>query len=279
MEDVKFFGGDYGIYTTKTSPGWQMMMTDTYFEGQRKAAILTQEGGLTIVRLHAKNVPVVIEIVTDYEDKIFMENCLFENISGTALIVSNENNYCNQISLRNVDCRNVPVLVKYRRSNTQTSGNGNLYKVKNYTHGVHIENMAAEPEVKTVADLEILTVLPVRAPTDIPALPAMNTWVNIRELGAKGDGVTDDTKVFQDAIEKYPTIYIPQGWYVVSQSLVLKENTSIIGLNPIATQIILPESTPAFSGFGAPKHSSQVHSRRRLPCRRDANGWQVQRPI
>ncbi|HAH23164.1 MAG TPA: gluconolaconase, partial [Prolixibacteraceae bacterium] len=39
MEDVCFYGGDYGIYTTKTSPGWQMMMTDTYFEGQRKAAI------------------------------------------------------------------------------------------------------------------------------------------------------------------------------------------------------------------------------------------------
>ena len=39
MENVRFFGGDYGIYTTKTSPGWQMMMINTYFEGQRKAAI------------------------------------------------------------------------------------------------------------------------------------------------------------------------------------------------------------------------------------------------
>ena len=33
MEDVRFFGGEYGIYTTKPSPGWQFMMTDTYFEG------------------------------------------------------------------------------------------------------------------------------------------------------------------------------------------------------------------------------------------------------
>ncbi len=252
MEDVRFYGGDYGIYTTKTSPGWQMMMTDTYFEGQRKAAIKSQEGGLTIVRLQAKNVPVVIDIDTNYEDKIFMEDCLFDNVSETALIISNENNYCNQISLRNIDCRKVPALIKYRRSNTQTLGIGNLYKVKNYTHGAHIENMAADPEVKTVADLQPLNALPAPALKDIPEFPSVNTWINIRDLGAKGDGTTNDTKVFLDAIEKYPNIYVPQGWYVVSQTITLKTNTCMIGLNPIATQIMLLESTPAFSGFGSP---------------------------
>ncbi|HEY3372558.1 MAG TPA: glycosyl hydrolase family 28-related protein [Prolixibacteraceae bacterium] len=252
MEDVSFYGGDYGIYTTKTSPGWQMMMTDTYFEGQRKAAIKSQEGGLTIVRLQAKNVPVVIDIDPNYADKIFMEDCLFDNVSETALIISNENNYCNQISLRNIDCRKVPVLVKYRRSNTQTLGSGNIYKVKNYTQGAHLDDMAADPEMKTVADLQPLTTLPALAVKDIPELPAMSTWINIRELGAKGDGTTDDTQIFKDAVEKYPNIYVPQGWYVVSETITLKPNTCLIGLNPVATQIMLLESTPAFSGFGAP---------------------------
>ena len=36
MEDVRFFDGDYGIYTTKTSPSWPFMILDAYFEGQRK---------------------------------------------------------------------------------------------------------------------------------------------------------------------------------------------------------------------------------------------------
>lgn len=258
MEDVCFHGGDYGIYTTKTSPGWQMMMTDTYFEGQRKAAIKSQEGGLTIVRLQAKNVPVVIEVEPNYQDKIFMEDCLFDNVSGPALIISDENNYCNQLSLRNINCRNVPVLIKYRQSNIQTLGDGNIYKVKNYTHGTHIENMAADPEVKTVADIQQLKTLPAPAQKDIPILPGMNSWVNICDLGAKGDGMSDNTKVFQDAIEKYPNIYVPQGWYVVSQTITLKTNTCLIGLNPIATQIMLLESTPAFSGFGAPKPLIEV---------------------
>jgi len=258
MEDVCFYGGDFGIYTTKSSPGWQMMMVNTYFEGQRKAAIQSQEGGLTIVRLQAKNVPTVIDIEPNYEDKIFMEDCQFDNVSGPALVISNENNACNQISLRNIDCRKVPVLVSYRRSNTQTLGNNNIYNIKNYTHGVQMESLTADPEAKTIIDLLPLKTFPAPTPSDIPELPAMNSWVNILDLGAKGDGATDNTKIFQDAIEKYPNIYVPQGWYVVSQTITLKPNTCMIGLNPIATQIMLLESTPAFSGFGAPKPLIEV---------------------
>ncbi len=253
MEDVRFFGGDYGIYTTKTSPGWQMMMVDTYFEGQRKAAIRSQEGGLTIVRLSAKNVPSVIEIEPNYSDKIFMEDCAFENISGPALVISNENNHTNQISLRNIMCSNVPVLINYRRSNTQTSGKGQLYRVANYNHGLQMADMASEPEAITVAEIEELNQMPEPVQKDIPDFPEMGTWVNIQELGAKGDGVTDNTTVFRDAISRYPNIYVPQGWYIISETLELKENTCLIGLNPVATQLKLLESTPAFSGFGAPK--------------------------
>ena len=253
MENVSFFGGDYGIYTTKTSPGWQMMMVDTYFEGQRKAAIKTREAGLTIVRLKAKNVPSVIEVEENFSEKLFMEDCVFENIPGPAIIISNENNYTNQISLCNINCQKVPVLVEYRKSGMQTAGNGAVYKVKKFTHGLHIDNMVAEPEVKTLVDTETLQKLPDSGSAKLPQLPAIDTWVNIAELGAIGDGKTDNTKVFQQAIEKYPNIYMPQGWYVVSEPLKLKENTCLIGLHPIATQIKLQESTPLFSGFGAPQ--------------------------
>ena len=253
MENVRFFGGDYGIYTTKTSPAWEMMMVNTYFEGQRKAAIRSQEGGLTIVRLNAKNVPVVIEIEPAYSDKIYMEDCLFDNVSDAAIIVSNENNHTNQLSLLNIVCRKVPTLVKYRKSGTVTPGKGAIYSVKRFTHGLHMEDMAAEPETNTLADIEELKSLPAPFANDIPALPNVSTWINIKDLGAKGDGKTDDTKVFTDAINKYQTIYVPQGDYIISETLTLKENTNLIGLNPVSTQLMLNESTPAFSGFGAPK--------------------------
>lgn len=253
MEDVSFYGGDYGIYTTKTSPSWPMMMLDTYFEGQRKAAVLTREAGLTVVRMHVRNVPTVIEIEPEYSDRIFMENCRFENVSGPALVISNENNSTNQINLRNIYCQNVPTLVYGRRSNTPTPGAGEIYHVNEYSSGLHMENMTAEPAYETILRMKPMRKIPGNIPHDIPAIPETGKWVNIADLGAKGDGVTDNTCIFQEAIDKFSTIYVPQGWYVVSETIRLKQNTRLIGLHPMATQIMLLESTPAFSGFGQPK--------------------------
>lgn len=252
MEDVRFFNGDYGIYTTKPSPGWQFMMVDTYFEGQRKAAIRTQEAGLTIVRMNVKNVPTVIDINPNYHEKLFMEDCSFDKVSGPAIIISNEDNAFNQISLRNVVCRDVPVLARYRRSGTQTKGVGPIYKIKNFTYGLQIDDLSADPVYKTTNEIEPLPVFPPPAIKDIPDFPAITTWANLQSLGAKGDGVIDDTRALQDAIDKYATIYLPQGQYRITETLKLKSNTVLIGLNPIATQILIADNTPSFGGFGKP---------------------------
>ena len=253
MSDVRFFGGEYGIYTTKPSPGWQFMMTDTYFDGQRKAAIRTQEAGLTIIRMQVKHVPVVIDINPNYIEKLFMQDCWFEDVKEQAILVSLSDNAGNQISLKNIDCNNVPVLISYRGSNNKVEGKGKIYKVKAFMHGLQMDSLNADPVVKTISDIEELKVLPALPPKDIPDLPSMDMWVNLKSLGAKGDGTTDDTKAIQDAIDQYTTIYVPQGWYRVSETVRLKPNTVLIGLSPIATQFILAENTPSFGGFGGPE--------------------------
>ncbi|TDO21363.1 glycosyl hydrolase family 28-related protein [Pedobacter duraquae] len=253
MEDVRFFNGDYGIYTTKASPGWQFMMVDTYFEGQRRAAIKTQEAGLTIVRMRVKNVPIAVDIDSNYHEKLFMEDCQLEQVSAAAIVISNEGNAFNQIALRNVDCLDVPLLIKYRLSKNQLPGSGKIYKIKELTIGLQIDGLHAAPVYKTTQQLENLAIFPKPYHSDIPQFPAIKSWVNLKSLGAKGDGDTDDTKIIQDAIDKYETIYLPQGWYRVSQTILLKKNTKLIGLSPIATQLILADLTPAFGSFGGPK--------------------------
>ena len=253
MENVAFYGGDYGIYTTKASPGWPVMMVDAYFEGQRIAALRCQESGLSIVNLKVKNVPTVFDIDPNYSDRLYVENSSFENVSGPAIVISNENNSNNQITLRNVECSNVPVLVKYRRSGTETTVAHKIYKIKSFDHGLQMDDMTSLPKFRTQSDIVPITKMEDGLIRDIPALPAMETWVNIRDLGAKGDDETDDTKIFQDAIDKYDNIYVPQGWYRITETLRMKPNTCLIGMHPMGTQLKLPESTPAFSGFGGPK--------------------------
>ncbi len=254
MENVKFYGGTYGITTSRTSPGWPMMMVDTYFEGQRKAAILTREAGLTIVNLYAKNVPVVVEMQEGRVDRLFIENSFFDNVSEAGIIVSIEENPFSQLNLINVDCQNVPLLVKFHQSGKKVEvKDRKLYKVKDLTYGLVLDDMQTPSRYQTISTIEPISVFPKQRTMDIRPLPAMETWVNIRDLGAKGDGETDDTKVFQDAIAAHKHIYVPQGWYRITETLKMVPGTKLIGLHPFATQFILKESEPAFSGFGSPK--------------------------
>lgn len=253
IEDVKFYGGDYGIYTTKASPGWQFMMLDTWFEGQRKAAIRTHEAGFTIVRMSVKNVPSAILVDQNYWEKLYLEDCRFENISGPAIEVSNEENAHMQVNIRNLACSNVPILIHYPKLNTNSDAPSKIYNVKRFVYGLQMDDLDSDPEIRTTYEPEVLKSLPPEPVSDIPQLPEMGTWVNLKTLGAKGDGLTDDTRAIQAAIDQYPNIYVPQGSYRVSGSLRLKPNTNLIGFHPLATNFTLIENSPAFGSFGAPE--------------------------
>ena len=253
IEDVKFYGGEFGIYTTKASPGWQFMMIDTYFEGQRKAAIKTHEAGFTIVRMIVKNVPSAILVDQNFWEKLFMEDCRFENLSGPAIEVSNEDNAHMQINIRNLICSNVHVLVHYPKLKTSTTVPSEIYAVKRFVYGLQMDDLDSDAEIRTTCETEVLKALPAEPLSDIPGLPEMGSWVNLKTLGAKGDGITDDTKAIQTAIEQYPNIYVPQGSYRVSETIKLKHSTVLIGFHPLATNITLIENSPAFGSFGAPE--------------------------
>ncbi|KAG8427490.1 hypothetical protein J3459_006668 [Metarhizium acridum] len=84
---------------------------------------------------------------------------------------------------------------------------------------------------------------------------------NVRDYGAKGDGVTDDTAAINRAIsdgnrcgygcgsstEKPAIIYFPSGTYLVSSSIIQYYNTQFLG-NPIDRPVIL--AAKSFIGLG-----------------------------
>src|SRR6202521_3081018 len=90
-EDLHFYGGRYGIWTRKPSPGWQFTLIDVSFEGQREAAIREHEAGLTLIRPQFKNVPTAISIDPQYSEELWIKDGRMEDISGPAVIISNEN--------------------------------------------------------------------------------------------------------------------------------------------------------------------------------------------
>ena len=253
IENVRFYGGDYGITSSRTSPGWPMMMVDTYFEGQRKAAILSREAGFAIVNMYVKNAPVAFEMQEGRVDRLHIENSYFENVSKAGIIVSIEDNAFSQLNLMNLHCKNVPILVHYLQSGKKEEVKDAAYVVKDYTYGLVLKDLVTPSEFSVLRDIAPLARFTPPTVRDIPELPPMETWVNIRDLGAKGDGETDDTEVFRAAIANHQTIYVPQGWYRLTETIKMQSGTRLIGLHPFGTQFMLKESEPAFSGFGAPK--------------------------
>ncbi len=252
-QDLHFYGGQYGIWTRKPSPGWQFTIIDATFEGQREAAIREHEAGLTLIRPQFKNVPTAISIDAQYSDELWVKDGRMENVTGPAIIISNENSARTEINMESVICRQVPVLVAYRESGKRIAGPAEMYEVKAFSHGLHYEDIGAVPAIQDVYETALLSALPKPIKSDILDLPPIDSWINIRSLGAKGDGTTDDTDVLRKAIAQHRTIYLPSGQYRVTDTITLRPDTVLIGLHPSITRILLADSTPAFQGVGSPK--------------------------
>jgi sugar lactone lactonase YvrE len=252
-EDLHFYGGQYGIMTRKPSPGWQFTLLDATFEGQSQAAIKEHEAGLTLIRAHISKTPTAISIDANYSEELWVKDSRFEDISGPAVIVSNENGLRTEINLEDVVCRRVPVFLGFRESGRKLEGRGEIYRVNALTHGLTFETGATQGEVKTNYDASVLKEMPAPVASDIPTLPPQDTWVNLQDLGAKGDSTTDDTAAIRKAVAEHKAIYIPSGRYIVTDTITLRPDTVLIGLNPTTTQFDIPDSTPAFQGPGSPK--------------------------
>ena len=251
-EDLRFFGGRYGILAEKPSPAWQFTLLDGKFEGQREAAIREHEASLTLVNASFRNVPVAIDIDPDYSDWLWVKNSRFDNIGKAAVIVSNENSIYTQIGFENAVAANTPVFARFRDSG-KTLGSKGVYEVRAFNHGLILKAPGEMGEIGTRWDATPLSAMPAPLPPAIRPLPPSSQWVNIRSLGVIGDGKTDDTAAIQHAIDTTRVIYVPSGRYVVHDTIYLKPDTVLIGLHPSITQFDLPDNTPGFAGVGAPK--------------------------
>jgi len=252
-EDLHFFGGQYGIITEKPSPGWQFTLIDSTFEGQSHAAILEHEAGLTLIHDTFRNLPQAINVEPHYAEELWVTDSRFENISGPAITFGNENNPRTEINLENIVCRGVKTFAMLRETGKQIAGPSESYEVKSFSHGLTMNGAGDPGTIRTSFDAHTVNELPNPPANIITALPPADTWVNLRTLGVKGDGVTDDTAAIQKAIANHRTLYIPIGRYLVTDTIRLRPDTVLIGLHPSLTQFDLADETPSFQGLGEPR--------------------------
>jgi hypothetical protein len=251
--DLKFYGGRYGILTEKTSPAWQYTLMDTTFEGQREAAIRGHEAGLTLINTTIRNTPVGIEIDRGYGDWLWGKDVRFENVSKAAVIISNEDNVYTQVGFDNAVAKNVPVFARFRDSGKTVPGYGPVYQVSEFNYGLMLPGVGSVGKFGTNVKGAALKALPAARAPVMRALPSTREWASVRSFGAVGDGVTDDTAAVQNAIDSRRVVYLPQGFYMVQDTIRLKPDTVLVGLHPGVTQLMLPNGAPLYAGADGPK--------------------------
>ncbi len=252
-EDLHFKGGRYGVLAEKTSPAWGFVLLDSTFEGQRDAAIREHEAGLTLVNVAMRDTPVGIEIDRGYGDWLWGKDVRFENVSKAGVIISNEASVYTQVGFENAVAVNAPTFARFRDSGKTLAGKGRAYGVTSFTHGLTLPGLGQMGAYKTEMKAAALDAPPKPRAPAIRVLPAMADWINVRTLGARGDNSADDTAAIQRAIDTHRVVYFPAGFYLVTNTLRLRQDTVLIGLHPSLTQIVLPDRTPGYQGVGAPK--------------------------
>lgn len=252
-EDLHFYGGRYGILTEKTSPAWQFTLIDSSFEGQSESSIREHEAGLTLIRDGFRRAPKAIDIDEGYPDQLWVKDCRFERIADSVVTISKELSPLTEVGFENAMVRGAPIFARLRESGKRIEGKGPVYRVKSFNYGLIVPGEGRMGTIGMQYDAAPISTLPELLPVAIHGLPPSNEWVNVRVLGVKGDGVSDDTGVLQQAIDAHRVLYFPCGHYVVRNTLTLKPDTVLIGLHPTLTQIDLLDETPGVQGVGPPK--------------------------
>jgi len=247
--DIHVEGGEYGIITKRTAPVWQFLLMDSSFEGQRAAAIKTQEAGFTLIRVSFSNMPVALQIAPGEVEQLYGRDLRMQNIRDAAFVAGNARNSHSAVTLVNIACSDVP---HFSAGEQPIKAPARHYVVDRFSQGLMIGADGREQGIALRHQERALATPAPTVPTDIPQTPAMDHWINVHSLGIAGDGKKDDTDALLAAIEKHTVLYFPSGTYRVSRPLLLKPDTVLIGLNPATTQLSLIDGSPAFGGEGAP---------------------------
>ena len=131
------------------------------------------------------------------------------------------------------------------------------FKSLKYTCPIYIDGARQEEGIATVTK-------GVNPPNDLVSRHVWDedfpSWespgaVSVKDspYNAKGDGITDDTKAIQKAIDENEIVIVPTGLYRISKTIDLRPKTKLIGMMSNHTGLIITEAEGDFTDIHNPK--------------------------
>jgi hypothetical protein len=233
--NMEVVGGQYGIVIDPNSRF--PILTVCSFTGQVKSAIRYAKGGSQVPTL--------------------LVGCRLEPAGSAAIDFTTERSYA---GINMVDC---VFALKPGSVIAKTAKNENIYIENSFAQGAtsvctesgklpaaatwtHIQRYSSHTQqgvnlcngVESTG--EIVACTPAATAPDIAAIrnrhyrqpPSFedDDVVDVKSFGAKGDGSSDDSKAFENAIKSHDKVFVPKGNYRLSGTLRLGRNTQLFGL-------------------------------------------------
>jgi hypothetical protein len=235
-----FRGGRFGSYDISELG----MSFNCHYSKQKEAAHgMYLYGNRMFMGITCEDVPVGIAIV--YVRALTALNCTFTRC-GVGIAMGNPGA---RVLLQNIKTTDTPVL--FRSAKALLPGNAQgTFTLPTYVFGPVFDNGRW---VQTGGVFPSNSVLPTQL--SFPGSFDLSQAANVREFGAVGDGQADDTEAIRKAIAASETVFLPAGRYRVSDTILLRSQTKLIGEHILATWIVM---APQQAGFTDAKNPQPV---------------------
>ncbi|TCC53731.1 hypothetical protein E0H75_08640 [Kribbella capetownensis] len=266
IQRVRVRGGAVGFNAYAASAGWPTTVLDCRFTGQRETAIrANNDAKLVLVRTVLADAPCGAECAPGQFLHLYLENCVLDHVAEGIVINDSDQlpgatdpriRYSNQVNLIDSVVRSTPTLLTLAQSGRRTPARDGV--VRELTYGLRITRGLSSRESRADGVVVSLGSRDTRIGellvSDVPDLPPVSTWVSITDVAGRmgrtaGSG-SDDLAVFQAAVDRHETVFVPIGAYVLAGTLRLRKNSNLIGLHPRQTWLRTPDGT---SYFGDPE--------------------------
>ncbi len=83
--------------------------------------------------------------------------------------------------------------------------------------------------------------------------------INVKQFGAVGDGVADDTTAISSAIDEFNTVYFPNGTYLFSGITINKHNVTLYGTGESRSVLLMTNAAAAAVTIGSTAFTSGIN--------------------
>ncbi|THH06760.1 hypothetical protein EW145_g3870 [Phellinidium pouzarii] len=261
MGDLVFNGGKYGIWVGNQ----QFTVRNITINNANTAIYALWNWGWTFQRVTINNCQVGFDLatggLTESDQSVGAEAIIDAVATNTPIFLrtsqASNGALAGSVVLNNIQLNNVPtavgvvggaVVLNGGTTTISSWAQGNAYTGTS-SSGTFVQQAISAP-TKASSLLDSSGMIFGKAHPQYEDY-AVDQFVSIRSLGAKGDGSTDDTQAIQNAFAQYSgckIIFFDQGTYLISSTITIPAGTQIVGE---AWSVLM--GTSAFSDMNNPK--------------------------